>query len=1290
MEARVYPNHTRLLLTEFEGGRRESFVLEKCIGSGASCVAYRALAGSGAPVKLKQFRPRGLERGGAAYAAAEQSFLYAYRQQLDMLQDERISNITASLFHLYRDSEGCLWTSVNDVVGRTLDKLLRDCSLNSAAAILRCVAESTKAYHESGWLLLDLKPENILAIDSPGISGVNFFDFDSFLSIRELQSAVEQKRRLLLSSSPAFSAPELQSSPVDLNRIGPAADRYSVGAILFFALFGRAPSYFDCMPGVDYDFSSLSEERGQELFAAARDAVGEILRRTLTMMPEDRFDSDDELLRAINDLLRLTDRGRPYLSRRMPSSVGSYVGREEEQKQLLKLLHAKKSTYDEILGGGELEFYYIDFKGSVRSTILSLPIENLSRTRPDPQGGEMEVPEEELYRSILRCLEESCGKNAVLIVDNFDGPDDSKTPLLREEEAYRDLLRLPLRLLFTTRCRFDDACCMTVGSLAETELLTLMEHYLPGGQDRDTLRRIIRTVGSHTLTVDIIARTLRESKGTLDPKKLLAQLEKGVGEKERAVTGLSEHLNTVFRVADFGAAARSVLACACLFPLRGLDTGLMFSALDAEHWGEANRLERSGWLHYDDFSNAWSMHPLVRLICERDSRTAPTRQRVLPFIAALRTAESSLLVGPDRVHLDRQLTEVYANYVRRLDMEEPKPTARRWILYSATAVVLAALVFFTVFARRDNPVWVQLAVRADASASVADVVHDKTLLLARLQTLLGREPEILEQTEESLRLRFPLSETENADGLDFALRYFLSEPNELYLLSTTLEENEIYELISRESILAARVDKLPLEDADAEILDEGIVEGTPCLYLQLDETATAVLERLRAESDSVMLCCDPDPDADFWQAYLFGGGEDCGYYLIDPELRSAAVYRLLAYNLTHEALHNSLSCRCRFEPEAIWEEKSEASSWGRFQCAPEDLKDGLVLVSLAPSSGSAKFISDFSYQQITQTIKRRLDLIGQPYALGRHHIRERELVILTPAQKLNEDILKLLVRSDFQFTTKYYCADTLLSAPSAVEIQKNKGGCSLVLRYEGGSRRGDRQQLKRWTEELLSEGENRIYLEQDGYLLASAQVKRPVINGTLVFDSLPFLGEDKIPEDELYILQLLAQTLGEKAQLSDFYYGYYLDDWQLLDGAAFGLQRSDAEDRASADIVRAFFPNAKVYRSEALGGYNLCVELELEPGPAMVPEFLQAVETLLGPGGLDGSLYDSLCFLPRSESEGFRFRFLASPSLSGSEEGAPRRFDDQTFLLYGDARVYREQLESELEERPFFSGAWIM
>ena len=529
MEKRIYPEKTAITLFEMVNRGKQhprTFLLEKCIGTGAGCVAYQAVEENGIPVRLKQFRPIGMEQNSNLYRLSEERFLNAFSQQLEMMRDEQTAAVTAGLIGLYQDEDGWYWTSVNSMVGRTLDRLLPENSFHKNIEILSRLAESIRAYHKSGWLLLDVKPTNILVIDSLGLKGINFFDFDSFVRVKDIQDALRNHRQILLSSSEEYSAPELLESTVNLEEVGPSADFYSLGAILFEALYGRAPELYDCIPGNVFPLDHIKAVDSRELTESAKAQIAVFLQRTLTLSPESRFSSVEELQAALDHILQQTETAGPELLRRLPGAVRDFYGRERERSELCRLLRETDEpiylygmagvgktqlalrTVSEL--SPEYDCYYANFQGTVRKTLLSLPFEGLKREKNGENEERAPKTDEELWQEILPVLKHKNRSCNILIIDNFDASNDEDTPTLRYDPDLAVLEELPFHLVFTTRCRFDGVQNLCIENLESDAALQMLRDAMPKNSEED-LNRLAEAVGRHTLTLRILTDTVKES-----------------------------------------------------------------------------------------------------------------------------------------------------------------------------------------------------------------------------------------------------------------------------------------------------------------------------------------------------------------------------------------------------------------------------------------------------------------------------------------------------------------------------------------------------------------------------------------------------------------------------------------------------------------------------------------------------------------------------------------------------------------------------------------------------------
>jgi serine/threonine-protein kinase len=124
------------------------------------------------------------------------------------------------------------------VRGETLFQVLRREKILSsmrAANIARQVAEGLAAAHRIGYVHRDLKPSNIMVVPGPAGDQVKILDFGI---VRIFDGACEKLTRDdLILGTPAYMAPEQFHS----SHVGPTADLYALGVILFEMLAGKPP-----------------------------------------------------------------------------------------------------------------------------------------------------------------------------------------------------------------------------------------------------------------------------------------------------------------------------------------------------------------------------------------------------------------------------------------------------------------------------------------------------------------------------------------------------------------------------------------------------------------------------------------------------------------------------------------------------------------------------------------------------------------------------------------------------------------------------------------------------------------------------------------------------------------------------------------------------------------------------------------------------------------------------------------------------------------------------------------
>lgn len=137
--------------------------------------------------------------------------------------------------HEVGQHEGLHYFSMDFVEGRSLSAILHENPLpaRQAATYVRQMAEAIHFAHQKGTLHRDLKPSNILIDDR---DQVHITDFGLATRVED-DSELTRTGQIL--GTPSYMPPEQAQGKRSL--IGPGSDVYSLGAILYECLTGRAP-----------------------------------------------------------------------------------------------------------------------------------------------------------------------------------------------------------------------------------------------------------------------------------------------------------------------------------------------------------------------------------------------------------------------------------------------------------------------------------------------------------------------------------------------------------------------------------------------------------------------------------------------------------------------------------------------------------------------------------------------------------------------------------------------------------------------------------------------------------------------------------------------------------------------------------------------------------------------------------------------------------------------------------------------------------------------------------------
>jgi WD40 repeat protein/serine/threonine protein kinase len=185
----------------------------------------------------------------------------------------------------------------------------------AAAELVECLARAVHFAHQHGIIHRDLKPANVLLQKhepKPGAAGPQTFGLPKIADFglaKSSQGQVTLTQSGVIMGTPGFMAPEQARG--EAHRVGPPADIYALGAILFHLLTGRPP--FQGETAVETLVQVVGDEApAVRTFRAdvPRD-LGVICAKCLRKGPDQRYGSAEALAAD----LRRYSRGEPISAR---------------------------------------------------------------------------------------------------------------------------------------------------------------------------------------------------------------------------------------------------------------------------------------------------------------------------------------------------------------------------------------------------------------------------------------------------------------------------------------------------------------------------------------------------------------------------------------------------------------------------------------------------------------------------------------------------------------------------------------------------------------------------------------------------------------------------------------------------------------------------------------------------------------------------------------------------------------------------------------------------------------
>lgn len=656
------------VITFTERPNIEFHISEKEIGRGATCVVYHAVGSDNTEHLLKEYYPKhlDLDRDSSGRILVPENKADAYNQGLLRFQNgceqqkairlsnEGLKNFTCNIQGYYR-ANGTEYIDMTCFSGQTYDHV-QEKTVYNLMLRMRTLAQVVGNYHKAGLLHLDIKPENIyVRPENETTQDVMLFDFDSVTPMTEIGTA------MVLSCTKTWAAPE-QLLPEKRKNICAATDLFAIGEIVFVQLFGRHSTNAERRSfATEYSYNhkaDIFKNMNPKVFQLLDD----LLSHTICGVAKKRYQSAEELIATLDDIIEMASPKKPYLRKMIPHVPQHFVGRTCEIDTAHKLLSKESVVFVSGIGGiGKSELVkqyakkYADHYDTITlvafDTDISTTIQNADNFPYNIKRYRDEGQEEFLARKIEE-LQKICTPQTLIIVDNFDVTRDPNIQVL---------FALNCKVLVTTRADFSDVYTQICIEALDNPFEVFQKHYQKPltVAEHNYVEQIIGIVCGHTLTVELLAKQMMASR--ISPKTMLEKLQNGgirESGKEKVYSGKDgvllvqnthAHIRALFDLSRLNDDELYILKNLSIVPRRGISAEVFYAWCELNSYDRINELTQAGWIYWDEENDFYSLHPLIADILQNQITISDFRTLISHFANELTdddTGEVILSVVP--------------------------------------------------------------------------------------------------------------------------------------------------------------------------------------------------------------------------------------------------------------------------------------------------------------------------------------------------------------------------------------------------------------------------------------------------------------------------------------------------------------------------------------------------------------------------------------------------------------------------------------------------------------------
>ena len=259
------------------------FEIKRVLGNGAMGEVYLGVDPSiGREVAIKTILPAAAQGGDAKERFAREA------RAAGVLNHPNLVTI-----YEFGEDQGVLYIAMEFVKGHDLDELLQDhsLSLSESLEVLAQVCDGLNFAHRQQIVHRDIKPTNVRVQRDGKRLHAKVMDF----GVAKISNS-DMTATGMVMGTVSYMAPEY----IRTGKPDPRSDLFAVGVMLYECLSGRKPFAGDTTPTVLYKIvNEAPEPIDLDQLRGISPAIRSVLDRTLTKNPDDRFQTAEELAKAL-------------------------------------------------------------------------------------------------------------------------------------------------------------------------------------------------------------------------------------------------------------------------------------------------------------------------------------------------------------------------------------------------------------------------------------------------------------------------------------------------------------------------------------------------------------------------------------------------------------------------------------------------------------------------------------------------------------------------------------------------------------------------------------------------------------------------------------------------------------------------------------------------------------------------------------------------------------------------------------------------------------------------------